>query len=51
MVNLSDEFFIMILLEQIRVLEDERDKVLQFVSEFEKKVKVGLKLEIDFYGV
>lgn len=51
MANSSDESLIMTLLEQIRALEDERDKALQLVSELEKKVKVGSKLETDSHGV
>lgn len=51
MANSSDESLIMTLLEQIRALEDERDKALQLVSELEKKVKVGSKSETDSHGV
>lgn len=51
MANSSDESLIMTLLEQIRALEDERDKALQLVSELEKKVKVDSKLETDSHGV
>lgn len=51
MANSSDESLIMTLLEQIRALEDERDKALQLVSDLEKKVKVGSKSETDSHGV
>ena len=51
MANSSDESLIMTLLEQIRALEDERDKALQLVSELEKKVKLGSKSETDSHGV
>lgn len=44
MANSSNESLIMTLLEQIRALEDERDKALQLAGELEAKVKTNDQL-------
>lgn len=50
MAKSSNESLIMTLLEQIRALEDERDKALQLSSELEKKVRARNKSETESYG-
>ena len=47
MANSSNESLIMTLLEQIRALEDERDKALQLAGELEAKMKMNGPLSTD----
>ncbi|XP_078368138.1 uncharacterized protein LOC144651937 [Oculina patagonica] len=47
MANSSNESLIMTLLEQIRALEDERDKALELAGELEAKVKKNDRLTTD----
>ena len=47
MANSSDESLIMTLLEQIRALEDERDKALELAAELGAKIKMNGPLSTD----